>query len=400
MSFPAYPVTDRQKKLVALAAELADTFAQRVAQHDWEGSFAYENYEDLRTSGYLTLTVPRDFGGWGADLLEAVLAQQRLAQGDASTALVMSMHLNNMARFGASVTGPNAFYEELCRAVVDDGAIINTAASEPATGSPSRGGRFNTTARRQDDGTWIVNGRKTYTTGSPILTHFIVNCSIEDTTSPTAKEQLPPLNSDRGNILVARTTPGVRVETTWNSVAMRGSGSNDLILENVHVPADSWIEQQLPTNPAAQGRVAAWQLVTTAVYHGIADGARTEAIRFAKQRRPNSLDRPISSLPHIQEKAAKIELLMMQSRAVLYGLAAQFDSDPESIAPSQCAAAKYIVTNHAVEVVDLAMRLVGAASLSLNSPLQRYYRDVRAGLSNPPMDDATIATLGRQVLEG
>jgi alkylation response protein AidB-like acyl-CoA dehydrogenase len=398
MSFPAYPVTDRQKSLVSLAAQLADTFAQRAAQHDWEGSFVYENYDDLRKSGYLTLTVPRDFGGWGASLLEALLAQQRLAQGDPSTALVMSMHLNNMARIGANVTGPNAFYEELCRAVVDEGAIINTAASEPATGSPSRGGRFSTTARRQNDGTWIISGRKTYTTGSPILTHFIVNCTLEDAASAAAN--LPPLNSDRGNILVARNTPGLRVEPTWNALAMRGSGSHDLVLENVHAPANAWLEQQVPTNPAAQGRVAAWQLLTTAVYQGIAEGARNEAIRFARQRRPNSLDRPISSLPHIQEKAAKIELLLMQSRAVLYGLAEQFDRDPESIPASQCAAAKYIITNHAVEVVDLAMRLVGAASLSLNSPLQRYYRDVRAGLSNPPMDDATIATIGRQVLEG
>jgi len=44
MSFPAYPVTDRQKSLVSLAAQLADTFAQRAAQHDWEGNFVYENY--------------------------------------------------------------------------------------------------------------------------------------------------------------------------------------------------------------------------------------------------------------------------------------------------------------------------------------------------------------------
>lgn len=397
MGFPAYPTTDRQKKFVALAGELADTFAQRAAAHEWEGSFPYENYQDLQQSGYLTLTVPRDFGGLGADLLEAVLAQQRLAQGDAATALVMSMHLSNIARLQANVTGTNEFFAELCRAIVQDGAIINTAASEPATGSPSRGGRFSTTARRQNDGSWILNGRKTYTTGSPVLTHFIVNCSLEDAASPEAK--LTPLTSDRGNILVPRTTSGVRVETTWNSVAMRESGSNDLILENVHVPAHAYVEGEIPTNPAAQVQVTAWQLVTTAVYHGIAEAARNEAMRFARQRRPNSLNKPIATLPHIQEKAAKIELALIQSRAVLYGLAAQFSHAPTSIRASDCAAIKYLVTNHAVEIVDTAMRLVGAASLSLNSPLQRYYRDVRAGLSNPPMDDATIALLGKQALE-
>lgn len=58
-------------------------------------------------------------------------------------------------------------------------------------------------------------------------------------------------------------------------------------------------------------------------------------------------------------------------------------------------AAKLTVTNLAIEVVDLAMRIVGAKSLSLTNPLQRYYRDVRAGLHNPPMDDMTLKLLAK-----
>jgi alkylation response protein AidB-like acyl-CoA dehydrogenase len=96
MSFLAYPATDQQKELVEMAGELADTFAQRVADYDWEGRFPQENYADLRSSGYLTLTVPRLFGGYGASLLDVVLAQTRLGQGCASTALAASMHLINI----------------------------------------------------------------------------------------------------------------------------------------------------------------------------------------------------------------------------------------------------------------------------------------------------------------
>ncbi|MRB31501.1 acyl-CoA dehydrogenase, partial [Bacillus thuringiensis] len=49
------------------------------------------------------------------------------------------------------------------------------------------------------------------------------------------------------------------------------------------------------------------------------------------------------------------------------------------------------------EIVDIAMRIVGARSLSEKSPLQQYYRDVRAGLHNPPMDDMTIMQLAKRV---
>ncbi len=393
MAFPAYPTTDRQKKLLAIASELANTFAKRANVNDWAGIFPLENYRDLQASGYLTLTVPRDFGGWGANLLEVTLAQQQLAQGDGATALVMSMHLSHVAKLAENVTGPNDFFARLCHAVVEDGAIINAAASEPATGSPSRGGRPTTMARRQEDGSWIITGRKTFTTGSPILSFFIVTCSIEDTTN------LAPLSADRGSFLIPRTAQGLQVKETWNSLGMRGSGSNDLLLDNVHVDADAFVEAQIPTNPEAQTRLAAWNFPTTAVYLGIATAAHNEALAFAHKRKPTSLDKPIATVPHIQEKAARMELALLQSRSVLYGIAAQFSEEPDSIPASQFAAAKYLVSNHAIEIVDIAMRLVGAASLSMDMPLQRYYRDVRAGLQHPPIDDAAIAAIGKQALE-
>ncbi len=397
MSFLAYPVTEQQKRLFAIAGELADVFAKRAAEGDWEGKFPLENFDDLRKAGYLTLTVPRDAGGWGASLLDVVLAQFRLAQGDASTALAVSMHFTNVMRLVEELPPDDEALVRICRGVVSEGALLNLAASEPATGSPSRGGRPTTTARRQPDGSWIINGRKTFTTGSYAL-HFIgVSCAIEDDAGDAG---LAPLKADRGNFLVTRDTPGLRIENTWNSLGMRGSGSNDLILENVHVGPEAHLNARMSQDPATQGRLAAWGFPTTAVYLGIAQAARDEAIRFARRRRPNSLNQPISTIPHIQEKVAKMDLALLQSKALFFGIAEQFSNDPDSIKSSELAAAKYTVCNNAVEIVDLAMRLVGGASLSLSLPLQRYYRDVRAGLHHPPMDDTTLALLAKQALEG
>jgi alkylation response protein AidB-like acyl-CoA dehydrogenase len=184
---------------------------------------------------------------------------------------------------------------------------------------------------------------------------------------------------------------------------MRTSASNDLILANVHLGPNALADTLGTFTPASMAQLGAWSFPIHAVYLGIAQGARNEAIRFAQ--RPNGLiqsrpyDKPISSVPHIQEKVAKIELILLQSEAVIFGLVEQYLSDSTSIPASQFAAAKYLVTNHAVEVVDLAMRIVGGASLSLQQPLQRYYRDVRAGLHHPPMDDATFSLLSRQALK-
>lgn len=390
MAFPLYPATERQTRILAMADELAERFLPRANEGEWEGRFPYENYRDLHESGYLRLTVPREFGGWGADIVEVALAQARLAQGCPSTALVTTMHLSFLGRIAAGHASNSPTFERICRAVVEQGALINSAVSEPATGSPSRGGRLTTTARRQADGSWLLNGRKTYSTGSVVMQFFLVGCSIEDDAPATAN--LPPLNGTRGNLLVACNMPGVRIEETWNSLGMRLSASHDLILENVHLEAEALTNLLDIPNEV----MSIWGLPLAALYLGIAQGARNEAVRFAKSRRPNSLNQSIASVPHIQEKVAKMDLALLQSEAVLFGLAEQVLRDPASIPASQYAAAKYLATNHALEVTDLAMRLVGGAALSLNLPLQRYYRDVRAGFNNPPMDDVTLTMLSKQ----
>src|ERR687898_1967726 len=87
-------LTPRQSELVALAARLADEFAERAAEHDRDGSFPFENYERMREEGYLGLTVPGELGGMGAGLLDLILAQERLAAGDGSTALAVNMHVS------------------------------------------------------------------------------------------------------------------------------------------------------------------------------------------------------------------------------------------------------------------------------------------------------------------
>lgn len=53
--------------------------------------------------------------------------------------------------------------------------------------------------------------------------------------------------------------------------------------------------------------------------------------------------------------------------------------------------------NQGLEVVDLAMRIVGAKVWKWMRPLQRYYRDMRAGLHNPPMEDAAYTNIAKSL---
>ena len=64
---------------------------------------------------------------------------------------------------------------------------------------------------------------------------------------------------------------------------------------------------------------------------------------------------------------------------------------------NETSASKVLVMNQGLEVVDLAMRIVGAKSLEMDRPLQRYYRDMRAGLHNPPMEDAAYTNIAKSL---
>lgn len=78
---------------VALAQDLSAEFATRAAEADLNGRLPAEDVERLRGSGYLGLSVPRQYGGSGLSLAECVRAQMALAGGSASTALVAAMQL-------------------------------------------------------------------------------------------------------------------------------------------------------------------------------------------------------------------------------------------------------------------------------------------------------------------
>ncbi|HET7616485.1 MAG TPA: acyl-CoA dehydrogenase family protein, partial [Bacillales bacterium] len=85
----------------------------------------------------------------------------------------------------------------------------------------------------------------------------------------------------------------------------------------------------------------------------------------------------------------------------LYSTAERWEKEPEAREKllADLAAVKTVATNAAVTVVDLAMRVVGGRSISRSMPLERLYRDVRAGIHNPPNDDITISVLAKAAIE-
>src|SRR5207245_3693439 len=81
---------ERTQRLLDLTARLADDFATRADEHDRDNTFPFENFDALKDACYTALPIAEELGGLGGTLLDLCLCQERLAQGDASTALAVN----------------------------------------------------------------------------------------------------------------------------------------------------------------------------------------------------------------------------------------------------------------------------------------------------------------------
>lgn len=377
--------TEREQRLIELAAELAADFAQRAAQHDEERSFPYENYARLRETGYTTLIIPEKFGGMGATLLERIKAQERLAQGCGATALAINMHLN-VVEFLVDIErkfhAPNLAAK--LRRIVAERLICGGSGSEPDNAVIAL--RPRTTARRAEGG-WIVNGRKIFGTQSIALDLYFTEATWEDAPEgPTILSFfIPP-----------RETPGLTFKDDWNTMGMRATESRSAELKDAFVPEDAVVLTRPVSRSGKITRVFAKAPFTIgAPYIGIAIAARDFVVDFMRDRPRFPLPHPMSRLPSVYNKVGEMDLLIETARAVMWKAAAEVRSDDSRSWARKAVAARMVAVENSVRVVDLALRAVGGASYFKRLPLERYYRDVRAGLYHPFDSDESLEFLGK-----
>jgi alkylation response protein AidB-like acyl-CoA dehydrogenase len=380
-------ITPRERDLVELAGGLADRFAERAAEHDRDATFPFENYDEMREAGYLGLTVPEELGGRGATLHELILAQERLAMGDGSTALAVNMHVSPIGQLASlwRSSGDERLADVLRRAA--DGRLVYASMSaEP--GDPIL--MTSSTVAERVDGGYRVSGKKIFGTESAVCTEFSTRARYDD--------------PDRGPQVLffrlPRDAEGMRMKETWDTMGMRATRSDDFELENVFVP-DEAVFHSYPVghfDATMLKTVWGWAMPTFgAVYLGIGAGALEFAREQVRARRRDGD-------PHVQNLFAEMEVLLETARAVLYRHAQEMDSGglytelPVQDGMARAVLTKYVTTNNAVAIVDRALHVVGGAGYYRRFPLERMYRDVRAGPIMPYSNTEAHDLFGRTSL--
>ena len=156
-----FQITEDQRLLQQRCLTLAADFATRSAEHDRDASHPTENYQRLRKEGFLTLSVPREWGGSGVDFLGHTLAYEALGQGCPSTALAFNMHDSVVMPVLQSTEVTTEAKRHLADLVVRQGKLIGGNFSEPGTTSLVGERGLRARARRVDGG-YSITGRKMF----------------------------------------------------------------------------------------------------------------------------------------------------------------------------------------------------------------------------------------------
>lgn len=375
-------------RLLQVARALAVDFAQRAAAHDRDASFAFENFDALHEAGLMNLVVPAARGGAGRGLADIARIIGVIAQGDASTALVLLMHWLQTATILRAERWPAQVRDAVIQASLDGVAPVNALRVEPELGTPARGGLPATVARRVPEG-WRISGRKIYSTGAPILRFGMVWATTADE-APLVGFFLVPLPRD-----------GVRIEPTWDHLGMRASGSHDVVLEDVLVPADHAGDIRPPAEWGARDPIQqVWSNVTiAALYDGVARAARDWLAEYLNRRVPTNLGAALATLPRFQQTVGEIEALLFTNRTLIGSMAARADRDVAAVPATDANLVKHVVTGNAIAAVGLALELVGNPGLSRANPLERHHRDVLCSRVHSPQADMILTEAGRTALD-
>ena len=102
-----WPKTKKQSHLLKIAEEISEAICDTSVAHDRDGTFPHDHFKFMKEKGYISATVPEEYGGHGHGLTDIALAQQQIAKGDGSTALAMGMHHVSMGTEAIAKSWPS-----------------------------------------------------------------------------------------------------------------------------------------------------------------------------------------------------------------------------------------------------------------------------------------------------
>ncbi|HEY5926519.1 MAG TPA: acyl-CoA dehydrogenase family protein [Kofleriaceae bacterium] len=354
---------------------IAATAAAHAAEVD-RGTFPQATLRALGDAGLLGLVSATSVGGKGQGLAEAARVVERLARECGSTAMVVTMHYSATAVI--ELHGP----EDVRRAIAAGKHLTTLAFSEP--GSRSQFWASLNTAKLDGDSVRIT-GKKSFSTSAHNADSYVWS------TKPLAGSELSTL------WLIPRTTPGVRADSVFDGLGLRGNDSAPLTAEDVRLPASARLGEDGAGFGVMMSVVLPWfNVLSASVSAGLMESAVERTAKHVGAGKFEHAGSTIADLPTVRAFVARMRIKTDQTKALnadtLTAIAGNRPDATLRVLESKAAAGEA-----AAEVGDLAMRVCGGAAFRKDVGVERIFRDSRAALVMAPTTDVLYDFIGKAV---
>ena len=370
---------------IQLRREVREFAAREIAPHvmEWDENqtFPLEVVKKLGELGYMGAIFPEEYGGAGLGYVEYAIIIEELSRIDGSVGIIVAAHTslcsNHVYKAG------NEEQKQRYLPKLASGEWIGCwSLTEPEAGSDAAGTR---TIAVRDDGCWVINGSKTFTTNA----HYADVCvGMAVTDRASAQHGISAF-------ILEKDTPGFRAGKKENKLGLRASATGEVIFNNCRVP-----QTQLLGKPG-EGFIDALRILDggrvsiAALSIGMAQGAYDAAMKYAKLRK--QFGRPISEFQAIQHKLVDMATKLDASRLLTYRAAKLIDAGKRVTRES--AMAKLFASESAVWIANEAVQIHGGYGFIKDYPVEKFYRDVKLTTIGEGTSEIQRLVIARQLLK-
>ena len=334
--------------------------APLAAEIDAKGEFSFEIADAFSQAGFLSLIIPKEYGGMDGDITSFCIVSEEIAYHCAASAILIIAH--TVGTMPIVLGGTPALKESCLTKLVKERGIVCFCLTEPEAGSDAASIR--TKAVLKGD-YYLLNGRKVFITNGGVSDFYTVFA----VTNPEKR-----MEGITGFVL-EKGTPGLSIGKKEEKMGFRSSSTTEVILEDAKVPITQRIGEE---------GVGWWLMMRTlnrsrpaigAQAVGLAQGALDYVIQFGQEKGWfRRRDENLLALSALADMAIEIEA----ARALVYKSAMMMDEKMKGTPVQMFSAmSKYFASDVAMKVTTDAVQLLQWEGLTRNHPVERMMRDAK-----------------------
>ncbi|MCL1928191.1 MAG: acyl-CoA dehydrogenase family protein [Treponema sp.] len=343
-----------------LFRRFAETEIRPLARDmDETETYSMELVKKMQSLGFFGIPYPAKYGGAGADTLTYVLCMEEVSKADASTGITISVH-TSLCCGCIYDYGNEEQKEQYLRPLIDGRKVGCFSLTEPNAGSDASGLQ---TSAVLENGEYIINGAKVFTTNSGFADTFVV---FAVTDAAMGSEGISAF-------IVDAKTPGLTVSANIPRMGIRAASNCGVAFENVRVPEKNLLRREGLGFEIAMHALDGGRIGIGAQAIGIAQGAWNEAFKYVKERK--QFGKPINAFQNTRFVLAEMQTKIDAARLLVWRAAMLKDSGEDYSA--EAAMCKLFASDTANDVTRGCVQLMGGYGFSREYPVERMMRDAK-----------------------